>query len=327
MLFLIILYIIVLRKFLKVLAVLFILIVSSGVVCAQENASDVLADDYNQILADSNNDVLGEPLKTFTDLKNDISGAVDVFEVTSDYKFDNATDNKDGVIIQGRDALIINGNGHVIDANGQSRIFLINVSQNIVINDLTFINTNASMGGALGILGSSVATNNVTFKDCFSKDSVIYAVNSNYMSNHDTFKNSTSLKKGVVGLYNSNGIFDYATFLSSKNLEWGFIYDMGGSNIVLSNSVFANTTSKYSTAVKAANKLKIVNTTFTNLYALLSAGAITVKKMDYCEIDGCTFVNVSSEKNGGALFSDTLNRVYISNSSFTNCFSGFGGAI
>lgn len=86
MLFLIILYIIVLRKFLKVLAVLFILIVSSGVVCAQENAFDVLADDYNQILADSNNDVLGEPLKTFTDLKNDISGAVDVFEVTSDYK-------------------------------------------------------------------------------------------------------------------------------------------------------------------------------------------------------------------------------------------------
>lgn len=82
MLFLIILYIIVLRKFLKVLAVLFILIVSSGVVCAQENAFDVLADDYNQILADSNNDVLGEPLKTFTDLKNDISGAVDVFEVT-----------------------------------------------------------------------------------------------------------------------------------------------------------------------------------------------------------------------------------------------------
>ena len=52
-----------------------------------------------------------------------------------------------------------------------------------------------------------------------------------------------------------------------------------------------------------------------------------VKKMDYCEIDGCTFVNVSSEKNGGALFSDTLNRVYILNSSFTNCFSGFGGAI
>lgn len=86
MLFLIILYIIVLRKFLKVLAVLFILIVSSGVVCAQENAFDVLADDYNQILADSNNDVLGESLKTFTDLKNDISGAVDVFEVTSDYK-------------------------------------------------------------------------------------------------------------------------------------------------------------------------------------------------------------------------------------------------
>lgn len=82
MLFLIILYMIVLRKFLKVLAVLFILIVSSGVGCAQDNVSDVLADDYNQILADSNNDVLGEPLKTFTDLKNDISGAVDVFEVT-----------------------------------------------------------------------------------------------------------------------------------------------------------------------------------------------------------------------------------------------------
>ena len=233
MLFLIILYIIVLRKFLKVLAVLFILIVSSGVVCAQENASDVLADDYNQILADSNNDVLGEPLKTFTDLKNDISGAVNVFEVTSD--------NKNGILIN-TTSLVINGNGHTIDASNQARIFLINASQ-LVINDLTFINANITEGSALLTVNSNVTTNNVVFKNSVANNGVISASGTKYLSNNDVFKDVTSTKNGVIKLYRSAGTFDNATFTSSKDLVWGFIYDNGNSALIVRNFVFANTTS------------------------------------------------------------------------------------
>ena len=240
MLFLIILYMIVLRKFLKVLAVLFILIVSSGVVCAQDNASDVLAD--------SNNDVLGEPLKTFTDLKNDISGAVDVFEVTSDYKFDNATDNKNGILIN-TTSLVINGNGHTIDASNQARIFLINASQ-LVINDLTFINANITEGSALLMVNSNVTTNNVVFKNSVANNGVISASGTKYLSNNDVFKDVTSTKNGVIRLYMSMGAFDNAIFSSSKNLTWGFIYDYGDSALIVRNSVFANTTSKYCAAIK-----------------------------------------------------------------------------
>lgn len=174
-------------------------------------------------------------------MKNDISGAVDVFEVTSDYKFDNATDNKNGILIN-TTSLVINGNGHTIDASNQARIFLINASQ-LVINDLTFINANITEGSALLMVNSNVTTNNVVFKNSVANNGVISASGTKYLSNNDVFKDVTSTKNGVIKLYRSAGTFDNATFTSSKDLVWGFIYDNGNSALIVRNSVFANTTS------------------------------------------------------------------------------------
>lgn len=209
-------------------------------------------------------------------------------------KFDNATDNKNGILIN-TTSLVINGNGHTIDASNQARIFLINASQ-LVINDLTFINANITEGSALLMVNSNVTTNNVVFKNSVANNGVISASGTKYLSNNDVFKDVTSTKNGVIKLYRSAGTFDNATFTSSKDLVWGFIYDNGNSALIVRNSVFANTTSKYCAAIKGPSKVKITNTTFTNLNAFLSAGAIAAKEMDYFEVDGCTFVNVTSTK-------------------------------
>ena len=203
---------------------------------------------------------------------------------------------------------------------------MINASQ-LVINDLTFINANITEGSALLMVNSNVTTNNVVFKNSVANNGVISASGTKYLSNNDVFKDVTSTKNGVIKLYRSAGTFDNATFTSSKDLVWGFIYDNGNSALIVRNSVFANTTSKYCAAIKGPSKVKITNTTFTNLNAFLSAGAIAAKEMDYFEVDGCTFVNVTSTKNGGAIFIDKVKESYILNSSFTNCTSGFGGAI
>ena len=282
MLFLIILYIIVLRKFLKVLAVLFILIVSSGVVCAQDNASDVLADDYNQILADSNNDVLGEPLKTFTNLKNDISGAVDVFEVTSDYKFDNATDNKNGILIN-TTSLVINGNGHTIDASNQARIFLINASQ-LVINDLTFINANITEGSALLMVNSNVTTNNVVFKNSVANNGVISASGTKYLSNNDVFKDVTSTKNGG------------AIFIDKVKESY------------ILNSSFTNCTSGFGGAILAlSSSVDIENSTFVENGAVFDGGAVYVSWCNLTILNSTFTKTVPLENNdcyGAVLYCD-----------------------
>lgn len=109
-----------------------------------------------------------------------------------DYKFDNATDNKNGILIN-TTSLVINGNGHTIDASNQARIFLINASQ-LVINDLTFINANITEGSALLMVNSNVTTNNVVFKNSVANNGVISASGTKYLSNNDVFKDVTSTK-------------------------------------------------------------------------------------------------------------------------------------
>lgn len=94
-----------------------------------------------------------------------------------DYKFDNATDNKNGILIN-TTSLVINGNGHTIDASNQAWIFLINASQ-LVINDLTFINANITEGSALLMVNSNVTTNNVVFKNSVANNGVISASGTN----------------------------------------------------------------------------------------------------------------------------------------------------
>ena len=119
-----------------------------------------------------------------------------------DYKFDNATDNKNGILIN-TTSLVINGNGHTIDASNQARIFLINASQ-LVINDLTFINANITEGSALLMVNSNVTTNNVVFKNSVANNGVISASGTKYLSK----KLDTNTKKHNISLYLSLILID-----------------------------------------------------------------------------------------------------------------------
>ncbi|MEE1129318.1 MAG: right-handed parallel beta-helix repeat-containing protein, partial [Methanobrevibacter sp.] len=85
---------------------------------------------------------------SFTDLKYLISNSGDVINLTSDYTFSLMSDYMltDGIYIN-KD-LTINGNGHVIDGDGQARIFNID-GHKVVLNNITFINGKADNGGAI----------------------------------------------------------------------------------------------------------------------------------------------------------------------------------
>ncbi len=266
--------------------------------------------------------------KSFTDLKNDIANAGDVFELNCDYRFDNISDNFTSGIIIDRGNFTIEGNGFTIDANGQSAIFA--VASNLTINNLTFINANGSV--LLIAKDATVTTNNVNFINSTADNGVIY-VRGTYYSNNDTFLDCTG-DMGVIKVIRGELYVDGAVMTSSKMLNWGFIYtETDLSNITIFNSIFANTTSNYSTAVRGNERTFIRNTKFINLYSEISAGAVAMKNVITAGIEGCTFINVSSQKNGGAVLLDVAGSgghngtVSIINSSFVDCRSGFGGAI
>ena len=86
---------------------------------------------------------------SFRDLNRVINGGNDlVIDLTEDYVFHSLLDNafKEGIVINR--PVTINGNGHRIDGAHQARIFHVD-ADDVTINDVVFVNGNASYGGAL----------------------------------------------------------------------------------------------------------------------------------------------------------------------------------
>ena len=287
-------------KALKIMIVMLILIMSVGVVCAAENITeDIKYDDSQDILESTQEYVVAvdDSPQSFSQLNEEIINATgNYLKLNADYKFNSSSDSEGGIVIR-NDNFVLDGEGHTIDANNQARAFVI-LGTNVTVNNLTIINANSQAGSAFIIPSGSLTTNYVNIDNCTAVRGVVFT---EFMS-------------------------------SSKELVWGFVYGRLGATITVLNSVFANTRSQYSTAIMSDKSTIIKNSKFINLYANFTAGAVAVKGIkEDAVIENCTFVNVSSSKNGGALFIDTYDTVFkpvsITNSTFTDCNSGFGGAI
>lgn len=309
-------------KFKKISIILFILLIFSiSAVCAED------ASQSDNVLTNSTPEV-----RTFTDLDKDITTGE--FNVTSDYKFSGESDKNysEGIKIKDKN-LVINGNNRVIDGDNKARIFEIDNS-NIVINNLVFKNTNDS---ALFIKNSNVTTNNCIFEDnTASVGGAVYTYNAKYTSKNDSFTNNYA-KDGAALYIDENSVLnlDNGHFKSDKVLYWGLIY-IKSAQMNITDTTFENITSKYAPAVYLRQaKGKIANSNFYNLHASRTAGAVGVKDLQgKIVIDTCSFINTTSEKNGGAIFIDSsademlsFGSMLINSSKFINCSSGFGGAI
>ena len=321
-------------KILKIMIVMLILIMSAGAVCAAENITgDTIGDDSQDILKSTHEDVasVDDTPQSFSQLNEKIANATgNYLELTTSYKFNSSTDSANGVAIR-NDNFVLDGKGYTIDANNQARAFVI-LGNNITINNLTIINANSDIGSAFIIPSGSLTTNYVNIDNCSATRGVVYTENGpSYTNNYGKITDSNS-KLGAVHISNSTATFNNVFMSSSKELTWGFIYGREGATITVLNSVFANTTSQYTTAIMTDKSTVIKNSKFINLYANFTAGAVAIKgKHQNAVIENCTFVNVTSSKNGGALFIDVYdngyNPVSIVQTTFTDCYSGFGGAM
>ena len=301
--------------------------------------TDIIAEDNNQIddsLETIDSDIIEEPSTgSFTDLYQAINNSEEELNIESDYKFDSSTDGDftKGISITNSPiaTYTINGNNHVIDADNKAGVFKFKNGK-VIINNLKIMNANMSSIEAYNCI---LYTNNVSFEN--NRDTLyggaIYSDGSGYFSNNDKFINNYA-KKGAA-IFSKDGILNInnSTFINNEEMLWGLINGYN-SIMIINNTVFANMTSRYSTAIYSeGNTLYVFNSTFINLTANATAGAIGVKELENFKIDGCSFINVSSIKNGGAVYADinneekdSKNAVTISNSLFENCSSNFGGA-
>ena len=329
-----------------IILILSVILFNISAVCASDAGIDL-----TQEMNDNNEIATTDNSQTFTQLNKDINVSGDTFEITHDYTFDYEIDN--GPVLIEKSDFTINGNYHILDGNNQSGIFNI-TGNNIIINNLffinanstsigaiyssgqitlnnvTFINNNAEFGGAIYSTGQ-VTLNNVTFiKNNASQGGAIWNSNGTVNSNNSIFvdnqaERGSSIYSSKGQLYVSNSYF---TSTLSNN-TYGQIFATK-SYVDINNVDFVNITSKYAPALyfeDSANS--IINSRFINLTANISVGAIAVRDSGDSYIKDCKFINTRSIKNAGALMVDygkTDNTASIVNCLFDNDFSPIGGA-
>ena len=272
---------------------------------------------------------------SFSKLEEAIANSTENYmELDDDYQFNNGTDDRIGIFI-GRDNFVLNGNGHIIDANNQSRIFAINAN-NVTLSNLILINGNADNGGAIYTEGS-VTLNNVTFINNYatkiggaialSSDIIININNSRFIDNHAVSAQSIYIDKGKLNIYNTE-------FTSNVYAKDGQIV-LNNATIYIDKATFANIKSDYAPAIRMRNSksLTVLNSKFINLTANITAGAIAVKGGGEIYIRNCEFTNITSSKNAGAILADIVGsddtlpgNVTILDTVFRDTSSGFGGA-
>ena len=194
-----------------------------------------------------------------------------------DYKFNNVTDNTDGIVIN-KDNFVINGNGHTIGADGKSIVFTI-FKGNITISNLRIINAKTDGAGAV-VIGntSSLKTNNVTFENNIAGGGTLYVLG-HYTSVNDRFINYQAKASAIYtsGRTSSIDVIN-GTFINNQEMSWGLIYAQY-TRLYIENTTFANLTSNYSTAVHILGSFgRIRNCNFINLTAGITAGAIGIRE-------------------------------------------------
>lgn len=278
--------------------------------------------------------------KTFEELFDDLVKCKGTLNMTSDYKLQK----NESIQILHEGNLTINGNGHKLDCSNRIHgIDLENYGENetVVINNLTIMN---SVGSALTCSYNNLVLNNVVFENCTEEEQGIVSV---FDCGNVTFNNCTfKLNSNASDIFSdySNITINHSSFIGGDD-SCPYIAQNRGS-LEINDCNFENGHSKYGGIVNfKGDTLSIKNSNFSNFKASITGGGIvakyfpkmannTSKQSDPMVIENCTFLNMFSEKNGGAIYMDMDSgsdhipqTLKIVNCNFTNCYSKVGGAI
>lgn len=273
------------------------------------------------------NALLQSDYGSFNELQNLIDESLEnsTVNLTKDYFSDN-NDFPDGITIN--KALTINGNNHVIDADFNSRIFII-YSSGVVLNNIKFINgKSSSEGGAVRFEAGGEINNCEFVNNAAGSGGAVYIDNYGQLNfakiNNSTFvNNSANDVGGAIHQFDNCNVYN-SNFVNNHAPSAGAIYQFNNCSVFNSNFIKNSATSSnggYGGAIYQYGS-NVYGSYFVNNFAFWNGGAIY--QQDSSNVYNSNFVNNSANDCGGAIYQVDSN-VY--NSKFVNNSASHGGAI
>ena len=306
--------------------VLAIFIFGAASVCASDVNDTVIASEdtiqtelsagnENEIVEQASNDeVISEAnVGTFQELQENITQGYSSGEITldRDYECEDEFSAEGITIAQG---IIINGQGHKIDAKGKATIFNIQADW-VFLKNITFLNGKSKDGGAINWeanLGSVLDcrfVNNTATDDggaiYWHNRGILPYLNSNLVRGC-SFVNNTATGNGGGAIFFAGGENEYDTTVENCNFE-GNSAPTGGAIYYMS---------EYTATVTDCN--------FTNNFATKDGGAIYFDENSDGRAINCNFTNNSARYGGAVEFEGTGN---VSNCNFADNTADYGGAV
>ena len=161
---------------------------------------------------------------------------------------------EEGILIE-NDEVVIDGNGHTIDACGKACIFKIE-NKKVTFKNINFINgtTNSSAGGLEGLF------------EVMRGGGAIYALESKLFFEDCTFKNCSAVRGGAVSFAYSEVNIDKCHFSNNECNEWGgAIFNDDESSLTVANSTFKDNMGNRASAIETTeSSLVVINCEFEN---------------------------------------------------------------
>jgi predicted outer membrane repeat protein len=266
----------------------------------------------------------------------------DEIELSRDYVYSIGDSITEGIAI-GK-SIVIDGKGHIIDANQQSRIFKI-IAGNVTLKNINFINGHADFAGAIWCENSNLTIIGCNFSDNDAYEDISYggAVvfngdkltvdNSRFISNkakyggaviienaadaklmNTEFSENGADEYGALGIFSDNILIDYCTFDGNyANKSVGALYFAGDATV--NNTIFKRNSAKEWGALfyngGAGDSLVIDYCQFidNDCYAVYLYST-------HARILNSQFMNSTSE-DGFAIYNGAMNELYLSNNTIS----------
>lgn len=305
------------HKFVKILILfVFLMLAISSVNAEDSNSTEALSVDEDisdeDVLSTTDNEVLSVP-GSFSSLNNKLNyGGLNV-SLTDDYV---CNPGENDIVVYGRNNLVVEGNGRVIDFNNQPARLVI-YSNNVILNNLTFKN-GASV--ALYCIGSNCNLTNCNFINNNGNQAAatIWAVSNGVIENV-TYINNTAGTAGAMAVVGSNNLLNNVTFINNSASVCGGLgigLGTGAKGNRVTNSRFINNTAIGGQQAEVQNA---DNGGF--------AGAF------YNDADGTVVENTlfkgnnASYGSGGGFYTINARNVLVNNCSFIDNYGIYAGGV
>ena len=201
-----------------------------------------------------------------------------------------------------KDGLVIDGNGHIIEGNNRTRIFIVTgkdiTLKNIIFKNATVYNKfdkHSFGGGAIHIVSdSSLTIENCTFLNNYSEGGGGAILNNGKLQLIGSkFGNNVSNSFGGAVHNKSELEIDNGEFINNSSKVGGAIYNQGKLTISSKIALESND-SQFSQAIYNAN---ILNSSIEDIHRhVFNSGGINVSKRDFK-----TFTYLEDKINGGSV--------------------------